>query len=246
MKHPVGIVLGSGLGPLAGRVVVEREVGFGEAGLPVSSVKGHAGRFLFGTLGGREVIVMQGRVHLYEGHGAAAATAGVRWLHDHGVRHVILTNAAGTLNAAHAPGGWMMLTDHLNLTGTSPLEGGPNFIDMSEVYDAAVRRDFHSLAVEREMTLHEGVYAGLRGPQYETPAEIRMLRAMGADAVGMSTVLEAIQARAIGMKVSGFSCLTNWAAGMSPQALDHAEVIETGAAAAEAMMDLLEAWCGLG
>lgn len=241
----MGIVLGSGLGPLAGRVAVTRTVPFSEAGLPVSSVKGHAGQFLFGTLGGREVIVMQGRVHLYEGHDAKAVASGIRWLHDQGVCHLILTNAAGTLNAGHAPGTWMMLSDHLNLTGTSPLEGGPNFIDMSEVYDAAARSVFQALATERELVLHQGVYAGLRGPQYETPAEIRMLRAMGADAVGMSTVLEALQARALGMKVSAFSCLTNWAAGMSPDALDHAEVIETGAAAADGMMGLLEAWCGL-
>lgn len=245
MEHPVGIVLGSGLGPLAERVMVTKEVTFAEAGLPVSSVKGHAGRFLFGTLGGREVIVMQGRVHLYEGHDAKTVTAGVRWLYRNGVRHVVLTNAAGTLNPAHAPGGWMMLTDHLNLTGTSPLEGGPNFVDMSEVYDGPTRRDFHSLAIERETTLHEGVYAGLRGPQYETPAEIRMLRAFGADAVGMSTVLEALQARELAMKVTAFSCLTNWAAGMSAESLDHADVIETGAAAADTMMDLLEAWCRL-
>jgi purine-nucleoside phosphorylase len=140
----------------------------------------------------------------------------------------------------------MMLGDHLNLTGTSPLEGGPNFIDMSEVYDATARRDFERLATARRMVLHQGIYAGLRGPQYETPAEIRMLRALGADAVGMSTVLEALQARALGMKVTAFSCLTNWAAGMSPAALDHAEVIETGAAAAADMMGLLESWCGQG
>ena len=138
-----------------------------------------------------------------------------------------------------------MLSDHLNLTGTSPLEGRPDFIDMSEAYDPAVRRDFMALATERDMTLHEGVYAGLRGPQYETPAEIRMLAALGADAVGMSTVLETLQARSLGMKVTAFSCLTNWAAGMSHRALDHAEVIETGAGAASAMMGLLEAWCDL-
>jgi purine-nucleoside phosphorylase len=123
------------------------------------------------------------------------------------------------------------------------LEGGPNFIDMTEVYDAAVREKFHALASELGMELHEGVYAGLRGPQYETPAEIRMLRTLGADAVGMSTVLEALQARALEMKVTAFSCLTNWAAGMTAETLDHGEVIETGAAAAGTMMDMLEAWC---
>lgn len=243
MQEALGIVLGSGLGPLAERVVVSKTVGFAEAGLPVSSVKGHAGRFLFGTLGGREVIVMQGRVHLYEGHDAKAVTSGVRWMHGQGVRHLILTNAAGTLDPSSSPGTWMMLSDHLNLTGTSPLEGGPNFVDMTEVYDGSARETFRKLAAKLSMELHEGVYAGLRGPQYETPAEIRMLRTLGADAVGMSTVLEALQARALGMKVSAFSCLTNWAAGLSPTMLDHSEVIETGAAAASAMMDLLEEWC---
>ncbi len=243
MQEAIGIVLGSGLGPLADRVAVERSVGFGEVDLPVSKVKGHAGRFLFGTLGGHPVVVMQGRVHLYEGHDAKALTAGVRWMHGQGVRHLILTNAAGTLDPAMTPGTWMMLSDHLNLTATSPLEGGPNFVDMTEVYDGPARESFRALASKQDMELHEGVYAGLRGPQYETPAEIRMLRTLGADAVGMSTVLEALQARALAMKVSAFSCLTNWAAGLSPTTLDHAEVIETGAAAAASMMDLLEAWC---
>ena len=245
MARPVGIVLGSGLGPLADRVAVTKTVGFAEAGLPVSSVKGHAGRFLFGTLGNSEVIVMQGRVHLYEGHDAKAITSGVRWLHGQGIRHLILTNAAGTLNEDYEPGTWMMLNDHLNLTGTSPLEGGPNFVDMTRVYCGEAMHEFHALAGQSGMLLHDGIYAGLRGPQYETPAEIRMLRTMGADAVGMSTVLEAIQARALGMKVSAFSCLTNWAAGMSPEELSHAEVIQTGASAAAEMMGLLEAWCSL-
>ena len=245
MSHPLGIVLGSGLGRLAERIEVEEEIGFAAAGLPRSTVAGHAGRFVAGRLAGREVIAMCGRLHLYEGHDARAVAAGVRWLRDRGVGELVLTNAAGTLNEAHPPGGWMMLADHLNLTGTSPLEGGPNFIDLSEVYDLELRRGFRALAVERDMVLHEGVYAGLRGPQYETPAEIRMLRTMGADAVGMSTVLEAIQARALGMRVAGFSCLTNWAAGMSPGKLDHAEVLGTGVAAADAMLDLLEAWCRL-
>ncbi|MCW1886252.1 purine-nucleoside phosphorylase [Luteolibacter flavescens] len=240
----LGIVLGSGLGPLADRVVVRDTISFADAGLPSSSVQGHAGRFLIGSLGSREVIVMQGRIHLYEGHGAKAVTAGIRWMHDRGVRHVILTNAAGTLNESHAPGTWMMLADHLNLTGTSPLEGGPHFIDMTRVYDEAAAGEFQAVASRLGITLHQGVYAGLRGPQYETPAEIRMLRTLGADAVGMSTVLEAIQARALGMKVTAFSCLTNWAAGMSPELLDHSDVLATGKAAADEMLRLLEEWCG--
>ena len=244
MQGLLGIVLGSGLGPLAERVIVSGTRSFAEEELPVSKVAGHAGRFLVGKFGAREVIVMQGRVHLYEGHDAKAATQGIRWMRARGVDHLILTNAAGSLHPEFFPGSWMMLEDHLNLTGTSPLEGGPDFVDMTEVYDAGTRETLRGLAAARGMALHEGVYAGLRGPQYETPAEIRMLRTLGADAVGMSTVLEAIQARALGMKVSAFSCLTNWAAGLSPSTLDHAEVIETGAAAAAAMMDLLEAWCG--
>jgi purine-nucleoside phosphorylase len=239
----IAVVLGSGLGPLAKLVEVASVVSFAEAGLPVSKVQGHEGRFLVGRLEGREVIVMQGRVHLYEGHDAMAVTAGIRWLHTQGVETLVLTNAAGTLHPEHPPGGWMMLTDHLNLTGTSPLEGGPNFVDMTAVYDPTLQIQFSGLAGQTGLPLHEGVYAGLRGPQYETPAEIRMLRAMGADAVGMSTVLEAIQARALGMRVAAFSCLTNWAAGMSGEELNHAEVISTGAGSAQGMMDLLRAWC---
>lgn len=241
MKVDTAIVLGSGLGSLADEVCVEKSIGFAEAGLPVSHVSGHAGRFLLGRFADQPLWVMQGRVHLYEGHSAQAATAGVRWLAEQGVTRIILTNAAGTLHPDHPPGSWMMLSDHLNLTGTSPLEGGPNFFDMSEVYSAAWRDVMRKKANELGMPLHEGVYAGLRGPQYETPAEIRMLRAIGADAVGMSTVLEAIQAKALGMEVLGFSCLTNWAAGMSSDGLDHSEVLETGKSAAAQMLALLAA-----
>lgn len=235
----IGIVLGSGLGPLAEAVEVDREVPFAEAGLPASSVPGHAGRFVFGKLAGTPVVLMKGRVHLYEGHSARVVTAGVRWMTEQGVGRLILTNAAGTLNRDFAPGTWMMLSDHLNLTGTSPLEGA-DFIDMSVAYDAAWRAEFRTAAVVSGMTLHEGVYASLRGPQYETPAEIRMLRTLGADAVGMSTALETIQARSLGMRVMAFSCLTNWAAGITAAHLDHKEVLKTGKLAAEAMIGLLK------
>lgn len=234
-----GLVLGSGLGPLADAVVVEREMPFAEAGLPVSSVPGHAGKFLFGTLGDEAVVLMKGRVHLYEGHGARVVTAGIRWMAEQGIEGLVLTNAAGTLNPAFHPGTWMMLSDHLNLTGATPLEG-PDFIDMSVAYDAEWRELFHRGSKELGMILHEGVYAGLRGPQYETPAEVRMVRGLGADAVGMSTVLETIQARALGLPVAGFSCLTNWGAGMTKANLDHHEVLETGKQAAQAMIDLLK------
>jgi len=234
----VGIVLGSGLGILADDVELVQEVGFAEAGLAASTVPGHEGKFLFGRIGGAEVVLMKGRLHLYEGHGAESVTAGVRWMALQGIDSIILTNAAGTVNRDFTPGGWMMLTDHLNLTGTSPLSGA-NFIDMSGVYDAAWRREFLDASRDMGMTLNEGVYAGLRGPQYETPAEIRMLRTLGADAVGMSTVLEAIQARELGLRIAGFSCLTNWAAGMQ-ESLHHGEVLETGKAAGGVMAELLK------
>jgi purine-nucleoside phosphorylase len=238
-----GIVLGSGLGPLAGAVEIEREVAFADAGLPASTVPGHAGKFVFGRLQGAPVVLMKGRVHLYEGHSAQAVTAGIRWLAGQGVRRVVLTNAAGTLNPDFPPGRWMLLADHLNLTGTSPLCGA-EFIDLSTAYDAAWRAEFRAAAAGQGMPLAEGVYAGLRGPQYETPAEIRMLRTLGADAVGMSTVLETIQARALGLPVVGLSCLTNWAAGITAEPLDHQEVLATGTQAAAAMIRLLTAVLG--
>lgn len=234
----IGMVLGSGLGLLADAVEVDREVAFAEAGLPQSSVPGHAGKFVFGELAGLPVLLMKGRVHLYEGHSARVVTSGIRWMERQGIGGLVLTNAAGTLNPAFAPGTWMMLSDHLNLTGLSPLEG-PDFIDMSGAYDAAWREVFQAAAGASGMVLHAGVYAGLRGPQYETPAEVCMLRTLGADAVGMSTVLETLQARSLGLPVAAFSCLTNWAAGITAAALDHHEVLEVGNQAAAAMVALL-------
>ena len=236
-----GIVLGSGLGPLVDEVDAILSVPYEEiSGLPISTVPGHAGRFVFGRLAGRRVVMAQGRVHLYEGCTAEEVTATVRFIESLGVTKVILTNAAGTLNPKFEPGTWMMLNDHLNLTGTSPLLGGPNFVDMTEVYSSPLRQRFKVSARKLKMKLHEGVYAGLLGPQYETPAEVRMLRVLGADAVGMSTVLEAIQARALKMEVAAFSCLTNWAAGLGDGTLCHEDVLETGRKAAEQMMQLLE------
>ena len=234
-----GIVLGSGLGPFVDAIETEASVSFADVpGLPESRVPGHAGRFVLGRVGGERVLIAQGRVHLYEGRTAREVTAFVRFISACGAKRLILTNAAGTLNREFAPGTWMMLRDHLNLTGTTPLLGGPNFIDMSEVYSAKLRAHFSAAAAEQGMPLHEGVYASLLGPQYETPAEIRMLRAIGADAVGMSTVLEAIQARALGMEVAAFSCLTNWAAGMQAT-LDHGEVLAVGKQAGAVLARLL-------
>ncbi len=240
-----GLVLGSGLGCFVDQMEVFASVPYEEIeGLPCSRVTGHAGRFVFGKIGGVLAVVAQGRAHLYEGCSGADVAAHVRWMASRGVKRLVLTNAAGTCNPAFAPGSWMMLGDHLNLTGTSPLLGGPHFHDMSEVYSRRLRWHFQKTATQLGVTLHEGVYAGLLGPQYETPAEVRMLRTLGADAVGMSTVLEAVQARALGMDVSGFSCLTNWAAGLHPGTLGHEEVLTTGQRAAGELARLLAAAIG--
>ena len=234
----VGLVLGSGLADFVAGLEVVGELGFQDAGCPESRVAGHAGRFVLAKLGGRPVLIAQGRVHLYEGWSAAEVTAGVRFMAEMGVRRLVLTNAAGCLNREFAPGRWMMISDHLNLTGTTPLLGGPHFHDMTAVYSPGWRGGWQAVARSAGLLLHEGVYAGLLGPQYETPAEIRMLGRLGADAVGMSTVLEAIQARAVGLEVSAFSCLTNWAAGLNAEPLSHAEVVETGRLSAAQLVTL--------
>ena len=238
----IALVLGSGLSGIVGDVDAAGEIAYADFDeISQPTVPGHTGRFVRGTIAGRTVIYAQGRAHLYEGHTAHRATAGIRILADTGVRRLILTNAAGTANPAFPPGSWMALADHLNLTGTSPLLGSPSFIDMTEIYSGSWRAQFAKAANACGITLHEGVYAGLLGPQYETPAEVRMLRQLGADAIGMSTVLEAIQAKALGLEVAGFSCLTNWAAGLGGSDLSHCEVLETGKAAAESFRRLLEA-----
>lgn len=237
-----GIVLGSGFGRLieslgaAGLSIPYTEL----PGIPPSTVPGHPGRFVFAEIGARRCVIAQGRSHLYEGRTAREVAAAVRFMAALGIRTLVLTNAAGTLHPEFLPGGWMLLTDHLNLTGTSPLVGEPRFIDMSEVYSQRMRRAFAKAARAEGIALHEGVYAGLLGPQYETPAEIRMLRHLGADAVGMSTVLEAIQARALALEVAGISSLTNWAAGLGKTPLTHEEVLAAGNAAAKGFMRLLE------
>ena len=235
-----GIVLGSGLGSVAEALGVELAVPFGEVPeLPPARVPGHAGRFVLARPSGLPVVLAQGRSHLYEDLTAKDVTAQVRFLHSLGVETLLLTNAAGAINADFHVGGLMLISDHLNLTGTTPLLGGPHFHDMSEVYSAALRAVALKTAADLGIDLHEGVYAALLGPQYETPAEVRMLRTLGADAVGMSTVLEAIQARALGMRVMGLSTLTNWAAGLSKATLEHTEVMEVGKAGAERLASLI-------
>jgi purine-nucleoside phosphorylase len=239
------IVLGSGLNVLVSDSEAQNNVPFSEfPELPKPSVPGHTGRFVLGTAGSVRVIFGQGRVHLYEGHSARQVTAGIRILAAAGIKRLILTNAAGVANENFPPGSWMMISDHINLTGTTPLLGTAQFLDLTETYSKRWRAEFSEAAKAIGIRLHEGVYAGLLGPQYETPAEVRMLRQLGADAIGMSTVLEAIQARALGLEVAGFSCLTNWAAGIGATPLHHEEVLETGKNAAETFVRLLQATVG--
>jgi purine-nucleoside phosphorylase len=238
----IAIVLGSGLNslvqdPLRQNIIPYSEIG----GLPRSTVKGHVSRFVLDQVAGTRVVIAQGRVHLYEGHSARDVTAGVRFLARAGIERLILTNAAGSVNPDFAPGSWMMITDHLNLTGATPLLGEKEFVDLTDAYSPAWRERFTQAARMKSLTLHEGVYAGMVGPQYETPAEVRMLRSLGADAIGMSTVCETIQARALGLEVAGFSCLTNWTAGLNPTPLAHSDVLRAGDAAAAKLRVLLEA-----
>lgn len=238
----IALVLGSGLSSLAETVGPKRfDLPFSAIpGLPTPNVPGHTGRFVAVEVAGMPLLFALGRVHGYEGHTPRQVAATVRLIASLGVRTIVLTNAAGTVNPTFAPGEWMMLSDHINLTGGSPLTGSAHFADMSETYAADLRALFRSLANEADVPLHEGVYACVPGPQYETPAEVRMLRTLGADAVGMSTVFEAIQARALGLRVVAFSCLTNWAAGVVPGPLSHGEVLQTGRAAAATLANLLE------
>lgn len=241
-RPETAIVLGSGLGSVAETLgEIELVLPYADVpGIGASAVPGHAGRFVLSRLHGKPLLIAQGRRHLYEGLTAHEVTAGIRFMHGLGVRRVVLTNAAGAIREDMAPGELMLISDHINLLGASPLTGGPHFHDMSGVYDAAWREAFANGAAGLGLRLHEGVYLATPGPQYETPAEIRMMRALGADAVGMSTVPEAIQARALGMTVAGISLLTNWAAGLKPQVLDHAEVVVTGRAAAGNLAALLK------
>ena len=236
------IILGSGLNSIAGDPNAEEiapYTNFSE--IPETTVPGHAGRFVLSEIGDRKIIFAQGRVHLYEGYSACEVTAIMRVLADAEVKQLILTNAAGSLNPKFRPGDWMMIIDHINLTGTSPLIGSANFVEMTDAYSPSLRERFRNAATKTGTVLHEGVYAATTGPQYETPAESRMLRSLGADAVGMSTVLEVIQARALNLEVAGFSCLTNFAAGISKEKLSHEEVIQTGKKSAAAFGRLLEA-----
>ncbi|MEM1441547.1 MAG: purine-nucleoside phosphorylase [Verrucomicrobiota bacterium] len=238
----VGLVLGSGLGDFVNSLTDTQKFTYSEIeGLPESKVEGHAGQLHLGKLGGVEVAIAQGRVHLYEGWTARETAAMIRLFHQLGITTVILTNAAGIVNANFKPGRWMLISDHLNLARHSPLTGEATFIDQTEVYSRELREMLKSEAIELETpNLFEGIYAWVNGPEYETPAEVRLLRQLGADAVGMSTVPEAIQARALQMRVVALSCLTNYGAGLSGQPLHHEEVVEVGKKAASQLYALLE------
>ncbi|MGA8893512.1 MAG: purine-nucleoside phosphorylase [Anaeromyxobacteraceae bacterium] len=249
LRPAVGIVLGSGMGALADGLREAVAIPYEEIPeFPEVTVPGHAGRLVVGLLGAVPVAILQGRVHLYEGVDAADVTFGVRLLGWYGIRSLLLTNAAGAVNPALAPGDLVRITDHLNLTGADPLRGpnddrlGPRFPDMSAAYDARLGALLETCAARRGLELGAGVYAGLAGPSYETPAEIRMLRTLGADLVGMSTVLEVIAARHAGVQVAAVSLVTNLAAGLSATPLDHGHVIAAGAVAAERMRALAADW----
>lgn len=230
----IAITLGSGLGDLADHLVDAVQIPYGEIPhFPVSTVAGHKGQFVVGKLEGREVLCMQGRFHYYEGYDLKQVTLPVRVMKLLGISTLIVTNAAGGINTGFRPGNLMLIEDHLNLTGENPLIGenlevfGDRFFDMIVAYDAEYRALAEQLAAELNIPLQKGVYAWLTGPNYETPAEIRYLRAIGADAVGMSTVPEVLVARHSGLRVCGISCITNLAAGMGDGLLSHEEVKET-------------------
>jgi purine-nucleoside phosphorylase len=249
IRPAVGLVLGSGLGGIAGRLQEAVAIPYGEIPeFPAVTVAGHEGRLVLGTLDGVPVAALQGRVHAYEGWSAEDVTFGVRLLAAIGVRSLLLTNAAGAVAPGLAPGDLVRITDHLNLTGQNPLTGpnddrlGPRFPDMTDPYDTRLGGLLDACAERLGIPLGKGVYAGLAGPSYETPAEIRMLRTLGADLVGMSTVLEVIAARHAGLRVAAVSVVTNLAAGMSGAPLSHAEVIATGNGARDRLERLAACW----
>lgn len=233
-KPEIGLILGSGLGFFADdRIEVVGRLSYGEIeGFPVSTVPGHAGQFVFGHLDGRRVVCMQGRFHFYEGYRMDQLTLPIRMMHQLGVHTLFVTNAAGGINPSYVPGDFMLIHDHINFLGTNPLigavlDGDVRFPDMSEVYDKALRHEIREWARSQDIRLEEGIYLATTGPSFETPAEIRAFATLGADAVGMSTVPEAIVARQLGIRVIGISCITNAAAGISSGPLTHEEVAET-------------------
>ncbi|CAM3712374.1 purine-nucleoside phosphorylase [Alkalicoccus chagannorensis] len=233
-KPEIGLILGSGLGVLADEIESPVVIPYKDIpGFPASTVAGHKGQLVIGTLEGRTVLAMQGRFHFYEGYSMDLVTKPVRVMQELGMEKLLVTNAAGGINEAFEAGNLMLITDHINQFGTNPLIGenqdehGPRFPDMSEAYSRAWGSKAAAAARNRGITLREGVYVGTTGPSYETPAEVRMLRTLGGDAVGMSTVPEVVAAKHGGMEVLGISCISNMAAGILDQPLTHDEVMET-------------------
>jgi purine-nucleoside phosphorylase len=244
----IAMVLGSGLGALADELTDATAFSYGDIpNYPVSAVEGHAGELVFGQLEGRPVVVMSGRVHYYEGWSAKEVTLPMRSFGQLGIEKTVITNSAGGVNPDFSPGDLMVISDHLNLTGTNPLRGlnderfGPRFPDMTDTYDDALRSTVRAAAARLGIDLKQGVYAGMAGPSYETPAEIQMLQTLGADAVGMSTVPEAIVANHMGMQVVGISCITNLAAGLGDEKLDHDDVKRVAADIRETFATLVKA-----
>jgi len=245
------IILGSGLDALMDKVRDADHIPYAEIpGFPVSGVAGHAARMIFGTLGGREVALMCGRFHFYEGHSMKQVAFPLFVLHEMGAQTLIVTNACGGINESFTPGDLMLITDHINLTGNNPLTGpnderfGPRFPDMTEVYSRDLRRAAKEQAEALEIPMKEGVYALFPGPMYETAAEIRAFRTLGADAIGMSTVPEVTAARYLGMKVLGISCITNMATGIAKKAHSHEAVLEKARQSGERLCALIEAVTG--
>ena len=243
----VGMILGSGLGDFADTLEDRLVIPFTDIpDFPAATVPGHTGAFVFGTKHGKNVICLQGRLHYYEGHPMEVLTMPVRIMKKLGVQILVLTNAAGGVNKDYRPGDLMLISDHINYSGTNPLIGvndpelGPRFPDVTDLYSASLRLKIKLAAVEAGIGLRQGVYMMFSGPSYETPAEIRMARVLGADAVGMSTVPEAIVAAQCGIKCLGISCITNLAAGVSPNKLSHQEVMETAAMAHDKFHNLLD------
>jgi purine-nucleoside phosphorylase len=248
LQPRIAVVLGSGLGAFADQIGNRRVVPYTEIPhFPRSTVQGHSGNLVLGETEKVPVAVMQGRVHYYEGYSMQEVTFPTKVLARFGVRRLILTNAAGGINKRFKPGRLMIIEDHLNLQSTNPLLGpnedrfGLRFFDMSDAYDRDMRKVASSAARKLTLSVHRGIYAGLTGPSYETPAEIRMLQTLGADAVGMSTVPEVIVANHMGVKCLGISCITNMAAGVSKQKVNHEEVMLTGERVKDDFIRLLRA-----
>lgn len=244
----IGVVLGSGLGAFGEQLTDALAIPYAEIpGWPLATAVGHAGKLLIGTLDGLEIAVLSGRAHFYEGCTPLQVTTGVRVLAGLGVKTVVFTNAAGGINLSYSQGALALISDHINLQGTNPLIGpnddalGPRFPDMSDAYSSRCREIARQVASELGIDLREGVYAAMSGPSYETPAEIRFLRTIGADLVGMSTVPEVIVANYLGLQSLAISCVTNMAAGILPQKINHEEVLETGRRVQETLLRFLRA-----